>query len=71
MDWNNSILTTGHGNALINNFDVKMKNALIYENKFHEKEILNVKWSPDDKCLASSSTDSNVCIWKKGYKKPY
>lgn len=49
---------------------MRNKNPRICTWRNHTGKILNVKWSPNKRFLASGSNDTNVTIWKLGENNP-
>ena len=61
--WNRNILSSGGGNGLVVNHDVRMKGAKVASLCGHTKEVCGLAWSPDGRTLASGGNDAKVLLW--------
>jgi cell division cycle 20-like protein 1 (cofactor of APC complex) len=65
LSWNSSyILSSGSKDRTILNRDIRQKNDYISKIEAHRQEICGLKWSFDDKFLASGGNDNKLKIWQ-------
>ena len=65
FSYDGTILATGHQNGLIKTWDVNSHN-MVSEFRGHTAKISDLKFSPDDKIIATSSFDATVRMWDAG-----
>lgn len=64
LSWSNShILSTGAKDKCILNRDLRSKHDFISKIEGHKEEICGLKWSFDDKYLASGGNDNKLMVW--------
>jgi len=57
-------LSSGSKDRTILNRDIRQKNDYISKIEAHRQEICGLKWSFDDKFLASGGNDNKLKIWQ-------
>jgi len=64
LSWSNShILSSGSRDKVILNRDLRVREHFISRFEGHKQEIVGLKWSFDDKYLASGGNDNKLMIW--------
>lgn len=64
LSWNNQgILSTGSKDRTILNRDHRMKEDYVNRIEAHKQEVCGLKWSFDDRFLASGGNDNKLKIW--------
>ncbi|WIA20340.1 hypothetical protein OEZ85_006171 [Tetradesmus obliquus] len=73
LAWNNAILSSGGRDALVCNFDVRLRKneARVATLRGHEQEVCGLKWSPNGCQLASGGNDNMLCIWSAGFEQQH
>lgn len=68
--WNNSILSSGGRDGVINNWDVRKRRdeACVASLAAHEQEVCGLKWSYCGQQLASGGNDNILCIHDASYR---
>ena len=68
--WNNTILSSGGRDSVINNWDVRKRRdeACVASLTSHEQEICGLKWSHSGEQLASGGNDNNLCIHDSSFR---
>ena len=78
MGWNGCLLTTGSRDHAIYNRDVR--EAAHFSSSWpcnddrttvgHRQEVCGLRWSNNEKILASGGNDNRLLTWQIGYEKP-
>ena len=64
LSWNNAgILSTGGKDHSILNRDMRQRGDYISKIEAHRQEVCGLKWSFDDRFLASGGNDNKLKIW--------
>mmetsp|Transcript_2792 Transcript_2792/g.5677 ORF Transcript_2792/g.5677 Transcript_2792/m.5677 type:complete len:243 (+) Transcript_2792:827-1555(+) len=63
MSWNRHILSSGGGDNLIVNHDVRIAEHKVATLSNHTQEVCGLSWSPDGMTLASGANDNVVSLW--------
>lgn len=63
MAWNHHILATGSRDRSILLRDLRAPNDYVAKLSNHRSEVCGLKWSPDDRELASGGNDNHLLIW--------
>ena len=63
MNLNPNIFSVGCKDLIIKTIDLRLKNNPILKYIGHSKEVCGMKWSLDDKRLASGGDDNKLFIW--------
>lgn len=64
LSWNSAgILSTGSKDHLILNRDMRQRGEYISKIEAHRQEVCGLKWSFDDRFLASGGNDNKLKIW--------
>ena len=65
LSWSNShILSSGAKDKCILNRDLRIRQDYISKIEGHREEICGLKWSFDDKYLASGGNDNKLMVWQ-------
>lgn len=64
---NSSIITSGSRSGKIVHHDVRQQYSMVDKFTAHELDVCCLKWSPDNKYLASAGNDGCIKIWALGY----
>ena len=65
LSWNSAgILSTGSKDHLILNRDMRQRGEYISKIEAHRQEVCGLKWSFDDRFLASGGNDNKLKIWE-------
>lgn len=66
LTWSNSnMLSSGSKDKTILNRDLRVRDPYISRLEGHRQEICGLKWSFDDKYLASGGNDNKLMVWSK------
>jgi cell division cycle 20-like protein 1 (cofactor of APC complex) len=66
LTWSNSnILSSGSKDKSILNRDLRVRDNYISRLEGHKQEICGLKWSFDDKYLASGGNDNKLMVWSQ------
>lgn len=66
LSWStNHILSSGSKDKSILNRDLRVKEQFISRFESHKQEICGLKWSFDDKYLASGGNDNKLIVWSQ------
>jgi cell division cycle protein 20 (cofactor of APC complex) len=63
MAWNSRLLSSGSGDAMIHNHDIRANQHVTAKLKGHSLQVCGLKWNVDGTVLASGGNDNCVCIW--------
>lgn len=63
LAWNSYIVTSGSRDSSIIHHDVRQRDHCVSTLTGHTEEVCGLKWSPDNKYLASGGNDNLVNIW--------
>jgi cell division cycle 20-like protein 1 (cofactor of APC complex) len=64
LSWSNShILSSGAKDKAILNRDLRVKEDFISKLEGHKEEICGLKWSLDDRYIASGGNDNKLMVW--------
>ena len=70
LTWSNShILSSGSKDKSILNRDLRVKSHFISRIEGHKQEITGLKWSFDDKYLASGGNDNKLMVWSRNHSR--
>lgn len=65
LSWTNTnMLSTGSKDRTILNRDMRVKEHYISRIEAHKQEVCGIKWSFDDRYLASGGNDNKLKIWE-------
>ena len=70
MNLNNNVFTCGAFDTKIKSYDVRDMSKEVHEYNGHKQEVCGLKWSHDDKRLASGGNDNKLIIWNALRKEP-
>ncbi|DBA92204.1 hypothetical protein WJX77_008151 [Trebouxia sp. C0004] len=70
LSWNSHLLSSAGSEGIVLNRDMRVPEDSIAALKGHRSTISGLKWSHDDRQLASGGNDNLVCIWRAGMSKP-
>jgi len=70
MAWNGYILSTGSQDCNILQRDVRQPDQYVMRHQGHSEEVCGLKWSHDEKQLASGGNEGNVCLWSLKSQSP-
>src|SRR5690349_6675802 len=66
LAWNAFMVSSGSRDGSIIHHDVRQREHLVSTLQGHTQEVCGLKWSPDNKYLASGGNDNIVNIWSAG-----
>jgi len=66
MNWSHHVLATGSRDRSILMRDVRAPDQWYAKLFAHRSEVCGLKWSPDDRELASGGNDNQLMIWQPG-----
>lgn len=64
---NSTIISSGSHSGKIVHHDIRQKDSMIDKFTAHTEDVCCLKWSPDNKYLASAGNDGCVKTWALGY----
>ncbi len=67
MNWSHHVLATGSRDRGILLRDVRAPSHFYAKLSSHRSEVCGLKWSPDDRELASGGNDNHLMIWQPGH----
>lgn len=67
MSWSHHVLATGSRDRSILMRDVRAPSHFFAKLSSHRSEVCGLKWSPDDRELASGGNDNHLMIWQPGH----
>lgn len=70
MAWNSHLLSTGSRDRNVLQRDVRAQEAMVQKCSAHRSEVCGLKWSPDNRQLASGGNDNQLCIWSLNSSSP-
>lgn len=70
MAWHSRLLSSGSRDRNILQHDVRVKEHYISKLLGHKSEVCGLKWSPDDRQLASGGNDNQLYIWELNSTNP-
>ncbi|KAA6423366.1 MAG: hypothetical protein FRX49_06818 [Trebouxia sp. A1-2] len=70
LSWNSHLLSSAGSEGIVLNHDMRVPENSVAAMKGHRSTISGLKWSHDDRQLASGGNDNLVCIWRAGMSKP-
>lgn len=66
LAWNRHLLSSGSRAGAVFTHDVRVAQHLIHQPaNAHTQEVCGLKWSPDQRFLASGGNDNLVKIWQE------
>jgi len=68
MGWSHHVLATGSRDRSILMRDVRVPAHYYSKLSSHRSEVCGLKWSPDDRELASGGNDNQLMIWQPGHE---
>jgi len=71
MAWNSHILSTGSRDRLIYHRDVRQRNDSVAKLVGHKQEVCGLRWSHNDRQLASGGNDNKLFIWNVNSTNPF
>lgn len=63
MAWSSGLLSTGSRDRFIFQRDVRAAEHYVSKLTGHRSEVCGLKWSPDDRELASGGNDNQLFVW--------
>ncbi|KAK9803851.1 hypothetical protein WJX73_008551 [Symbiochloris irregularis] len=63
LAWGNHLLSTGSRDRHILHHDIRAPGDYVHRLNGHRSEVCGLKWSPDDRELASGGNDNQLFIW--------
>eukprot|EP00850_Spirogloea_muscicola_P005172 SM000023S07628 [mRNA] locus=s23:497051:499181:- [translate_table: standard] len=63
LAWNSHILSSGSRDRSILQRDVRVPGDYVSKLVGHKSEVCGLKWSPDDRELASGGNDNQLLVW--------
>ena len=70
MSWNHHTLATGSRDRSILLRDVRAAEPYVQKLNGHRSEVCGLRWSPDDRELASGGNDNQLCVWHQHSVQP-
>ncbi|KAE9596150.1 putative transcription factor WD40-like family [Lupinus albus] len=70
LAWNSRILASGSRDRNILQHDMRVSNDYISQLVGHKSEVCGLKWSSDDRELASGGNDNQLLIWNQHSQQP-
>ncbi|GMH36174.1 hypothetical protein BSKO_04042 [Bryopsis sp. KO-2023] len=70
MAWHSRLLSSGSRDRNILQHDIRVKESFMSKLVGHKSEVCGLKWSPDDRQLASGGNDNQLYIWELGSTQP-
>ncbi|KAI8102945.1 hypothetical protein M9434_005736 [Picochlorum sp. BPE23] len=67
MNWSHHVLATGSRDRSILLRDVRAPEHSYAKLSAHRSEVCGLKWSPDDREIASGGNDNHLMIWQPGH----
>lgn len=68
--WGGSVLSSGSRDRCILHRDIRCAEHYTAKLSGHRSEVCGLKWSPDDRQLASGGNDNQLLIWSLGNNSP-
>ncbi|MED6158280.1 Protein FIZZY-RELATED 3 [Stylosanthes scabra] len=70
LAWNSRILASGSRDRNILQHDMRVSNDYISQLVGHKSEVCGLKWSSDDRQLASGGNDNQLLVWNQHSQQP-
>ncbi|XP_041000587.1 protein FIZZY-RELATED 3-like [Juglans microcarpa x Juglans regia] len=70
LEWNSRILAFGSRDRNILQHDLRIPNDFISKLVGHQSEVCGLKWSSDDRELASGCNDNQLLVWNQQSQQP-
>lgn len=70
LAWNSTILSSGSRDKNILQHDIRVPNDYISKFSGHRSEVCGLKWSHDDRELASGGNDNQLLVWNQRSQQP-
>ncbi|KAL3156967.1 hypothetical protein ABBQ38_001225 [Trebouxia sp. C0009 RCD-2024] len=70
LSWNSHLLSTGGADRVILHRDMRVPEFSVARLQGHRGQVAGLKWSRDDRELASGGNDNTVLLWRAGVSKP-
>ncbi|MED6167619.1 Protein FIZZY-RELATED 3 [Stylosanthes scabra] len=70
LAWNSCILASGSRDRNILQHDMRVSNDYISRLVGHKSEVCGLKWSSDDRQLASGGNDNQLLVWNQRSQQP-
>ncbi|EXB65255.1 Protein FIZZY-RELATED 3 [Morus notabilis] len=70
LAWNSRTLASGSRDRNILQHDLRVSNDFISKLLGHKSEVCGLKWSPDDRELASGGNDNQLLVWNQHSQQP-
>lgn len=70
LAWNSRILSSGSRDRNILQHDLRVSNDYVSKLVGHKSEVCGLKWSPDDRELASGGNDNQLLVWNQHSHQP-
>ncbi|GMH19042.1 hypothetical protein Nepgr_020883 [Nepenthes gracilis] len=70
LAWNSRILSSGSRDRTILQHDLRVSNDYINKLVGHKSEVCGLKWSHDDRELASGGNDNQLLVWNQHSQQP-
>ncbi|WIA41163.1 hypothetical protein OEZ86_004780 [Tetradesmus obliquus] len=68
--WSSHVLASGSRDKAVLLRDVRLPQPYVEKLSGHKSEVCGLKWSPDDRQLASGGNDNALLIWQPGSAQP-
>ncbi|GAB4827479.1 Protein FIZZY-RELATED 3 [Ancistrocladus abbreviatus] len=70
LAWNSRILSSGSRDRTILQHDLRVSNDYVSKLVGHKSEVCGLKWSHDDRELASGGNDNQLLVWNRHSQQP-
>ncbi|KAM7262734.1 hypothetical protein ACFE04_000417 [Oxalis oulophora] len=70
LAWNSRILSSGSRDRNILQHDLRVPSDFVSKNVGHKSEVCGLKWSHDDRELASGGNDNQLLVWNQHSTQP-
>lgn len=70
LAWSSRILSSGSRDRNILQHDLRVSDDFISKLVGHKSEVCGLKWSPDDRELASGGNDNQLLVWNQKSQQP-
>ncbi|XP_068668102.1 protein FIZZY-RELATED 3-like isoform X1 [Aristolochia californica] len=70
LAWSSCILSSGSRDRNILNHDLRVSNDFVGKLVGHKSEVCGLKWSHDDRELASGGNDNQLLVWNQHSQQP-
>ena len=70
LAWNSRILASGSRDRNILQHDMRVLNDFVSKLQGHKSKVCGLKWSNDDRELASGGNDNQLLVWNQHSQQP-